>query len=103
MNINKIKKLKIKFIIIIFSIIIYIFTKFENVSFKSNVMSKNKDFESKINYYENYTENIKFYPHTHIYSDNIYWCWFKGLKKAPKLYQATYNSVKNNCNKHNNF
>ena len=64
-------------------------------------MSKNKDFESKINYYKNYTENIKFYPHTHIYSDNIYWCWFKGLEKAPKLYQAAYFSVKNNCNKHN--
>ena len=77
------------------------FTKFENASFKSNVMSKNKDFESKINYYKNYTENIKFYPHTHIYSDNIYWCWFKGLEKAPKLYQAAYFSVKNNCNKHN--
>ena len=77
------------------------FTKFENASFKSNVMSKNKDFESKIKYYENYTENIKLYPHTHIYSDNIYWCWLKGLEKAPKLYQAAYISVKNNCKKHN--
>ena len=66
-------------------------------------MAKNSDFKSKIKYYEKYINNIQFYKHTHIYSDNIYWCWFKGIENAPKLYQATFNSVKNivNCNNHN--
>ena len=66
-------------------------------------MAKNSDFKSKIKYYEKYINNIQFYKHTHIYSDNIYWCWFKGIENAPKLYQATFNSVKNivNSNNHN--
>ena len=65
------------------------------------VSFEDTEIKSKINYYENFLNNIKIYNHTHSYSNNIYWCWFQGLSNAPKLYQATFNSVKNNCNNHN--
>ena len=51
-------------------------------------------------YYEHFQNSIPIYNHTHIYSDNIYWCWLQGLDNAPKLYKATLNSVKKNCANH---
>ena len=64
-------------------------------------MFKNRDIESKLEYYKKFSRDNKIYQHTHIYSNNIYWCWMQGIDKAPILYQATFNSVKKNCNKHN--
>ena len=64
-------------------------------------MFKNRDIESKLEYYKKFSLDNKIYQHTHIYSNNIYWCWMQGIDKAPILYQATFNSVKKNCNKHN--
>ena len=76
--------------------------KHNKISFQSN----NNDFQNKndnfsLEYYENFINNIKIYNHSHIYSDNIYWCWLQGKDKAPKLYEATFNSVIENCLKHN--
>ena len=68
---------------------------------KQNLSLQNINIGTKLKYYENYIENIPDYNHTHIYSDNIYWCWLQGLNNAPELYKATFNSVKNNCINHN--
>lgn len=75
---------------------------------KFNFDNKNKisydsksELNSKINYYENYIGNIPTYEHTHLHSDNIYWCWFQGFDNAPDLYKATFNSIKKNCVNHN--
>ena len=65
------------------------------------VSFEDTEIKSKIHYYEEFLEDIQIYNHTHSYNNNIYWCWFQGLSNAPKLYQATFNSVKNNCNNHN--
>ena len=64
-------------------------------------MQKNRIIKSKIKYYKKYIDNIPFYQHSHVYTNNIYWCWLQGRDNAPKLYQTTFNSVKNNCHKHN--
>jgi len=90
--------------IIFLLIIIYVYIQIKYINDRSKkfyLFGKNSDIELKIKYYEKYMSKIQFYQHTHIYSDNIYWCWFQGIENAPKLYQATFNSVKNNCNNHN--
>ena len=68
---------------------------------KNNSNSINNHCSSKINYYQNFINDTLTYDHTHIYSDNIYWCWLQGIDKAPDLYKATFNSVKKECNNHN--
>jgi len=60
-----------------------------------------KNIDIKLNYYKNFINDIPYYNHSHKYSNNIYWCWLQGKDNAPELYKATFNSVKNNCNKHN--
>ena len=116
LNYYNTKKVKDKLIIILFFIIIiYEYTELnknyindkpkinkDTVRRRKKIPNhKNRNIESKINYYKQYGNNIEKYQHTHIYSDNIYWCWFQGINNAPKLYQATFNSVSINCNKHN--
>ena len=56
---------------------------------------------SMLKYYENFIKNIPNYNHTHILNDVIQWCWLQGLEKVPKLYKATFKSVKNICKTHN--
>ena len=48
------------------------------------------------------TDKIRFndlptYQHTHQTNKTIFWCWFQGIKKAPKLYLSNLNSVIMNC------
>ena len=57
--------------------------------------------DSKIKYYENFINDIQIYNHTHIYSNNIFWCWLQGFNNAPELYKANFNTVKNYCVNHN--
>ena len=52
-------------------------------------------------FYENFIGDIQTYNHTHKFGNNVYWCWLQGIENAPKLYRATFNSVKKNCKKHN--
>ena len=68
---------------------------------KNNLTNQNEDINSKIKYYLNFEKDSIIYNHSHIYSDNIYWCWLQGLDNAPDLYKAAYNSIKNNCISHN--
>ena len=70
---------------------------------KNNSNSINNHCSSKINYYQNFINDTLTYDHTHIYSDNIYWCWLQGIDKAPDLYKATFNSVKKECNNYSFF
>ena len=74
-------------------------SNFSKTRTDSNILSK--DFNSQINYYLNFVNDTQTYEHTHLYSDNIYWCWLQGLDKAPDLYKSTFNSVKKNCINHN--
>lgn len=69
----------------------------QNIILKNRAINKIKDVDIKIKYYEYFVEDIQRYNHTHIYSDNIYWCWLQGINNAPDLYKATFNSVKNAC------
>ena len=93
----------------LYIIIIYENIKFikKSIKYKShvnkgnNIMIKNKDAQSKLEYYKNYINDIPFYQHSHIYSNNIYWCWLQGIDNSPELYRTTFNSVKKNCHKHN--
>ena len=41
-------------------------------------------------------ENKVDYNHTHILNNTIFWCWFQGVEKAPKLYLSALNSLKLN-------
>lgn len=88
---NDLKK-KFKYIILFFGLI--------NKTIIDSRKIQNGDFNSKVKYYEHFQNSIPIYNHTHIYSDNIYWCWLQGLDNAPKLYKATLNSVKKNCANH---
>ena len=114
---------KIIFIhVIIFFILISYFNEklnIKNIPFLGNLFRNNNNndnnqnienkkhkniketIDSKIKYYENFIEDIKTYNHTHIFSDNIYWCWLQGISNAPKLYKTTFKSVKKNCKNHN--
>ena len=101
-----------KYIIIFFLLItlknIYNFIKGTNIINnkktelkKDSLHSERINIDSKLKYYENFLNDIQTYNHTHIYSDNIYWCWLQGIENAPELYKANFNSVKNNCIHHN--
>ena len=61
------------------------FEIFDNIRFK--YLKKN---------YGDFFDNIPFYKHTHETNNTIYWCWFQGVEKAPKLYLMTLNSLKKN-------
>ena len=79
----------------------YIIINKTNESKKNSKYIKNKAIEMKIKYYENFLTDIPNYLHTHIYSNNIYWCWLQGINNAPDLYKAAFNSIKNKCTNHN--
>ena len=51
----------------------------QNIILKNRAINKIKDVDIKIKYYEYFVEDIQRYNHTHIYSDNIYWCWLQGI------------------------
>ena len=71
-----------------------------NYSKNNNSMFKVNEIDIKKKYYENFLKDIVFYNHTHIYSDNIYWCWLQGEDNTPDLYKATLNSIKKICANH---
>ena len=81
---------------------------FKNINNNQNIKNNEhqkllskENLDSKMKYYKNLIENIKIYNHTHIFSDNIYWCWLQGINNAPKLYKAAFNSIKRNLINHN--
>ena len=100
-NINKLKLIYIFIIILLLNNnfkdkddrIMFVKNKTKINNNKNTKIERSEKIESKFSYYENFMNDIQIYNHTHSYSSNIYWCWFQGLSKAPKLYQATFNET----------
>ena len=67
-----------------------------DINFNNNSNFQKEDITSKLKYYQNFVGELQIYNHTHIYSNNIYWCWLQGIDNAPDLYKANYNNKDKN-------
>ena len=103
----------IKFIIIIFYIIIIFHKKCSETKDKicqkdplhNNIGNSNfqymqeKALNNLRNKYKYFLQNLPIYNHTHQYSNKIFWCWLQGEDNAPKLAKACLKSIKRNLRK----
>ena len=88
-------------IIILYIIFLYYYNEFSKIKFFNNKKNKKKTIQNNPKYlrikYQQFTQELPHYNHTHQNSNKIFWCWLQGEEKAPDLSKACLNSIRRYC------